>query len=313
MRMITKSALRIGTVVLLALVGLNAYLAIGNLMHTQKIAALTLESSAIQSAISSVQKDLTDMETGQRGYLLTADPLYLQPYADAKGRIAADFAILRKGLSRRTERERSWESQVESLADSKQLEMERSIDLRQRGFRRRAFRVVDSNEGMEYMTKARSILTLLSQSESTSFARSEQERTVTIRKALAETGGANACLLIVTWCLFALTRREQQRLEIAVAQSRQDLAVRESQVRRRLSRALRLDDDQGRPGRAAARAQVRREACSHAQAVSLLRSDRRGPRRRGQPQGNCPHTGARDGLLPAKAGRLIICVAALFA
>jgi|GraSoiStandDraft_50_1057286.scaffolds.fasta_scaffold411177_1 CHASE3 domain sensor protein len=230
MRMITKSALRIGTVVLLALVGLNAYLAIGNLMHTQKIAALTLESSAIQSAISSVQKDLTDMETGQRGYLLTADPLYLQPYADAKGRIAADFAILRKGLSRRTERERSWESQVESLADSKQLEMERSIDLRQRGFRRRAFRVVDSNEGMEYMTKARSILTLLSQSESTSFARSEQERTVTIRKALAETGGANACLLIVTWCLFALTRREQQRLEIAVAQSRQDLAVRELQL-----------------------------------------------------------------------------------
>ena len=40
-------------------------------------------------------KDVTDMETGQRGYLLTGDPSYLQPYADAKGRIGTDFADLR--------------------------------------------------------------------------------------------------------------------------------------------------------------------------------------------------------------------------
>ncbi len=36
-------------------------------------------------------KDLTDMETGQRGYLLTGDPAYLQPDTDAKGRIEMDF------------------------------------------------------------------------------------------------------------------------------------------------------------------------------------------------------------------------------
>ena len=61
------------------------------LKRVQKIAALTLESSAIQAELSGVLKDLTDMETGQRGYLLTGDPAYLQPYTDAKGRIEMDF------------------------------------------------------------------------------------------------------------------------------------------------------------------------------------------------------------------------------
>ena len=70
---------------------------------------------------------MTDMETGQRGYLLTVNPLYLQPYTEGKARIAADFAGLRAGLANRPERERSLESQLESVASSKQAEMERTI------------------------------------------------------------------------------------------------------------------------------------------------------------------------------------------
>ena len=66
-------------------------------------------------------------------------PSYLQPYTDAKGRIETDFAGLRVGLVHRAERERSLESQLESLANSKQAEMERSISLRQQGYRHRAF------------------------------------------------------------------------------------------------------------------------------------------------------------------------------
>ena len=51
--------------------GWNAYLAVNHLTKIQGIAARTLESSMIQAGISSVLRDLIDMETGQRGYLLT--------------------------------------------------------------------------------------------------------------------------------------------------------------------------------------------------------------------------------------------------
>src|SRR6266478_5906537 len=107
--MIRKAVLQVGVPALLAFMAWNAYLAVSHLRQMQQIAARTLESSTIQADISSVLKDLTDMETGQRGYLLTGDPSYLQPYTDAKGRIEAGFVSLRAELSNRTQREQSLE------------------------------------------------------------------------------------------------------------------------------------------------------------------------------------------------------------
>src|SRR6266436_4607381 len=104
--MIRKAALQVGAPALLAFMAWNAYLAVNHLKQTQRIAALTLESSMIQADVSGVLKDLTDMETGQRGYLLTEDPSYLQPYSDAKGRLGTDMANLRIALANRAERER---------------------------------------------------------------------------------------------------------------------------------------------------------------------------------------------------------------
>jgi CHASE3 domain sensor protein len=229
-KMIRKAVLQVGALALLAFIAWNAYLAVNHLKQMQRIAALTLESSMIQADISGVLKDLTDMETGQRGYLLTENPSYLQPYTDAKGRIGTDFAGLRVGLANRTERERSLESQLESLANSKQAEMERSISLRQQGYRHRAFMLVDSNEGKEYMDRARGLLSSLSVAETSSFARFDRESNASLSKALAETIVANSCLLVLTACLFGLIRYHGQVLEQEAAQSRQGLAVRDLQL-----------------------------------------------------------------------------------
>jgi CHASE3 domain sensor protein len=229
-KMIRKAALQIGAPALLAFMAWNTYLAVNHLKQMQKIAALTLESSMIQGDISGVLKDLTDMETGQRGYLLTEDSSYLQPYTDAKGRIGTDFSGLRVGLANRAERERSLESQIESLANSKQAEMERSISLRQQGYRRRAFLLVGSNEGMEYMNRARGLLSSLSAAEASNFARFERERNASLSKALTETIVVNLCLLVLTACLCGLIRYHGQVLEQEAAQSRQELAVRDSQL-----------------------------------------------------------------------------------
>src|SRR5437016_7372432 len=117
-KMIRRAAQQVGAPALLAFMALNAYLAINHLKKMQKIATLTLESSMIQADIADVLKDLTDMETGQRGYLLTGNPSYLQPYTDAKGRIAGDLSSLRAGLANREESERSRALHLETLANS---------------------------------------------------------------------------------------------------------------------------------------------------------------------------------------------------
>jgi len=230
--MIRKIALRLGVAALLVLMAVNAYLAINRLSHIQKSAALTLRSSAIQANISAVLQDFTDMETGQRGYLLTGNSDFLLPYTEAKNRIGTDLANLRAALASRTEQERSNESQLESLAASKEAEMERTISFRQQGYRRRAFNLVDTNEGRDYMDGARKLLSSLSSAESSNFARFDREMTSNQSKALSETLIANSGLLLLAACLFGFMRYHGSLLEKDAAESRQALAARDFELER---------------------------------------------------------------------------------
>jgi CHASE3 domain sensor protein len=234
-KMIRKTALQIGAPALLVFMIWNAYLAVSHLIQMQELAALTLESAIVQANISGILRDLSDMETGQRGYLLTGDPSYLRPYSDAKGRIDPDFAGLRAGLTSRAGSQRSLESQLEAAAKSKQAEMERSINMRQQGYRHRAFMLVATNEGMEFMDRARGLLSSLSATEASSLTRLETERKASLRQALAETVVANLCLVVLTACLIALIRYRGKVLEHEAAQSGQELAVRDLQLQKLMS------------------------------------------------------------------------------
>jgi CHASE3 domain sensor protein len=228
--MIRKAALQIGVPALLALIAWNAYLAVNHLKRVEKSAALTLESSALQAELSGLLKDVTDMESGQRGYLLTGDAAYLQPYTDAKSRIEMDFANLRTGLSNRTQREQLQESQLESLAKSKQAEMERSISLRQQGYRLRSFKLIDTDEGKGYMDEIRRIASSLSSSESSNFARLKGERTAALKRAFSATIISNSVLLVLAVCAFGLIRHHGRLLREEAARSRNELVVRNLQL-----------------------------------------------------------------------------------
>jgi CHASE3 domain sensor protein len=228
--MIRKAGLQIGVPALLALIAWNAYLAVTHLKRVEKSAALTLESSALQAELSGLLEDVTDMESGQRGYLLTGDAAYLQPYTDAKSRIEMDFVNLRTGLSNRTQREQLLESQLESLAKSKQAEMERSISLRQQGYRRRSFKLIDTDEGKGYMDEIRRIASSLSSSESSNFARLKGERTAALKRAFSATIISNSVLLVLAVCAFGLIRHHGRLLREEAAGSRNELVVRNLQL-----------------------------------------------------------------------------------
>ena len=230
--MIRKATLRIVAPALLALIAWNAYLAVHHLRRVQKVSALTIESSGNQAKLSAVLKDLTDMETGQRGFLLTGNTAYLQPYTDAQANIGTDFGSLRVGLSNRTQTERSMESQLESLAISKRAEMERAINLRQQGYRHRAFKLVDTDEGKSYMDQIRHIASSLSSAESSSFTTLNQEKTAALKRAFSGIIVSNLILLALAICAFALIRHYARRLTKEAAQSRNELAVRNLQLER---------------------------------------------------------------------------------
>lgn len=228
--MIRKATLQIGISVLLVCMVLNAYLAVDHLRQMRNFDTLTIENSKMQATISGVLADLTDMETSQRGYLLTGDQSYLQPYNTAKDRIGTDFADLRMQLAGRSQDEQSMEAQLESLSKLKHAEMERTIDLRQRGYRHRSFMLVNTNEGKGYMDDLSRVAASLSSAESKNFVRIDGEKTVGSKKILSVTIVANFVLLVFAVGLFTVIRYHGRLLAEEAAQSREELALRDSQL-----------------------------------------------------------------------------------
>ena len=227
---IRRIALQIGVPALLAVIGWNAYLAIHHLRQTQQTAARMFESSAIQANISSVLQDLSDMEASQRGYLLAGVTAYLQPYTDAKARVGKDFAGLRAGIATRNRNDQALESRLESLAGSRESEMEHGIDLRERGYRHRAFKLIDTGEGKEYMDEIRQVGASIASMETASFARLASSRDAAFKKVLSVTLMWNAGLFFLAGCLVLIIRHEYRRLEQDAAQSRRELATRDAQL-----------------------------------------------------------------------------------
>ena len=228
--MIRRVVLQIGVPALLALIVWNAYLAVRHVNQVQAMATVTEQSSALQAELSAVLRDITDMESSQRGYLLAGNPDYLQPYNEAKARIDADFGSLRSGLANRPADERSREAQMESLFQSKLAEMERSINWRERGFRLRSFKIIDTNEGKEYMDQIRGIAASLAASETGDPARMASEKAAALRKIYKVTILTNLSLLVLAVGLFGVTRRDARQLREEATTSRTELAARELQL-----------------------------------------------------------------------------------
>jgi CHASE3 domain sensor protein len=225
-----KAALQLAALGLLALMAFYAYLAIDQFKRIQASAALSLESSTVQADIARVRQDFTDMETGQRGYLLTDDASYLQPYSDAKNAMATDLANLSSALATRPQSEESIEAQLESLAAAMQGEIERTVALRQQGYRHRSFQLVQKDQGKQEMDQARSLVASLSSMESSQFATLEKERNASASKALTEIVAANVCLIALTAGLFLFVRLHERKLERESRRSQEGLALRDSQV-----------------------------------------------------------------------------------
>src|SRR4051794_3359562 len=219
------TAIHIVAVILLVLLAWNTYLAISQLTRIQSTDALMVENAAVQMNISRVQQDLTDLQTSQRGFLLTGDPQYLEPYQRVKAAIATDFADLRSSLAKRGEQEPAQVSEIESLAASEQAELERAVTLRQHGYRRLAVNAVDTNKDKEYMDQIRGLLSSLSEVESKSSAEFAKSRGASLSRALSVTIVMNLVLLALATCLFGLSRDQGQALKQEATRSQQMLAL----------------------------------------------------------------------------------------
>ncbi len=113
-----------------------------------------VEVSEYRRAITDVINAARDAETGQRGYLLTNDAKYLQPYRESVGTIGP---ILQRIRSMQGARGTQAAAQLAPLLDAKLAEMAQTIALDRAGQRQAALDIVRTDRGKQIMDRIRDI------------------------------------------------------------------------------------------------------------------------------------------------------------
>jgi signal transduction histidine kinase len=195
----------LGVVVSLSILGF-AELGYRRLEFANRAMATALETEA---AVNETLALVSDAETSQRGYLLTNDPAYLEPYRAAVPKLEASFSRLRELVkSSGTNQMNQRTGSLDSLIGKKLNEMETTLVLQEKNGREAALQLVGTGIGKRAMddirNEAQRILDELHQSALSGSAKWSQDIEVGRVGMLTMTAFTVGLLLVVG----GLARRE---------------------------------------------------------------------------------------------------------
>ncbi|MBL8595115.1 MAG: CHASE3 domain-containing protein [Devosia sp.] len=174
---------------------------------------------------------VVDAETGQRGYLITRDEAYLEPYNVAVGNLSQTYQSLLALISDNPIQLKRIEALVPDL-DAKRAEMARTIELMSAGQSAEALALLRSDTGLELMERIRTVLRQVIGEEDDKLiernGRMEFYRQVLVATILA----ALAAAAILAYALLSRTQRKvvalaQQQNRLRSANEELEAHVRE--------------------------------------------------------------------------------------
>ncbi len=139
---------------------------------------------------------LKDAESGQRGFLMTAQEAYLAPYESARTSLPEQLAAFTAMVQKEPEQlERL--TTLRALIKDKFEELDLTIRMVREGQREKALEVVRSNRGKAAMDATRQLLADMRQYETNALDRRNAERQEAILLVGQVTGGGAAVLLVL--------------------------------------------------------------------------------------------------------------------
>ena len=121
--------------------------------RTARTAALS--QSEAQSALEALSHSLIDAETGQRGYLLTLNPVYLEPYERARRQLPDRLAAVKMMFMQNTDPAVSAHAAaLDGLVAGKLDELGSTINSARNGDQAGALQIVNEGRGKTVMATA---------------------------------------------------------------------------------------------------------------------------------------------------------------
>jgi PAS domain S-box-containing protein len=195
----------------------------------------------VKEELSAVLRLVVDAETGQRGYLITGDPVYLVPYQEATSQIDARLARL-DGLTKTSAPQQQRMYELRRIEKEELAVLQQTIQLDKEGRDLEAGQIVMSGVGRERMDELRHIVAEMEK---------EEDRLLALRATLANRGQwvtvlaslAIAVLSIVVYGLVvrvmrvAARSKEQARTEVEKRLLAEERLRAESEATRERERA----------------------------------------------------------------------------
>jgi len=161
MQKTVKNNLRIGlglSLLLLIISSLASYISISNLIQSSKLVS---HSNSVITNLDEIISTLKDAETGQRGYLLAGDEVFLEPYTGAKVNAMKLLDRVEQQTSDNPVQQQNI-NKLKVIIESRLNILEKTIALKKRGAE---VNIGDLLTGKEYMDNARKIIKAMEDEE----------------------------------------------------------------------------------------------------------------------------------------------------
>ena len=222
--------LLVGFLALAGIVGTTIWL----VEQTQVYFNQVIEARDARTTAVDLRTALQDAETGQRGYILTQEEGYLEPYTRAVGLVEQNFEQLQNVLV-------PYPQAVEPLQtlradiDTKLTEMAATIDMVRSGDVEGAVAVVQTDRGKEAMDRSRTFFdALIRAADNRLTAGAEDQRNAATALRWTNIAGAFVIFVVVgafAWTVVSYTRElAKARQEVELANASLEKRVRERTV-----------------------------------------------------------------------------------
>jgi PAS domain S-box-containing protein len=191
---------------IVGIIGIQSYLEIQRLIESN---SWVIHTHEVNEKLERVLSLLTDAETGQRGFILTGEDGYLEPYNAAKTDIQKDIETV-AALTRDNPAQLKDLQQLVKLSRDKLDELQETIKLRREAGMEAAVRVIRTDRGKQVMDEIRSLMNQMETRENGLLEGRNRIASATARRSVLMVGfGVLLSMIILGIAAVFLTRTLQ--------------------------------------------------------------------------------------------------------
>ena len=200
-----------GFVIAIAAVLVTTWLAYASLTDRTATAERTTEAYEVLGRVQNVRALVTDAETAERGFLITGNEIYLEPYNAARAAVSRQIVELQKLLEGHPDQQR----RLDVLAQAVQQKMEdidRIIALHRSGDTPGALELVRIERGRIAMARIRNLVAEMEREGGLDLAARHGEWQKAARTSFLVTfGGSLLLLVLIGFAAWAAVRNHRER------------------------------------------------------------------------------------------------------